>query len=176
MAGSGFPTTPIARLTGHDGPVHAVTFSAGSGQYVLTGCQDRSVRLFNPTSKHLIQTYQAHGYEVLDLCVAQDNRSFVSVGGDKTAFFWDVESAQATRRFQGHTARIHTCAFGGAGDSVLGGLVNHLDRRGRLTPGAVRSLTLQQWREAAEFAAHVAAVTVSRPGADPPWAGELRSD
>lgn len=63
-----------------------------------------------------------------------------------------------------------------AGDSVLGGLVNHLDRRGRLTPGAVRSLTLQQWREAAEFAAHVAAVTVSRPGADPPWAGELRSD
>ncbi|EON30532.1 Sugar kinase, ribokinase family protein [Gordonia terrae C-6] len=64
----------------------------------------------------------------------------------------------------------------GAGDSVLGGLVHHLDRHGRLSPDAVRSLTAQQWREAAEFAAHVAAVTVSRPGADPPWAGELRSD
>ncbi|MFE0748457.1 carbohydrate kinase [Gordonia sp. NPDC058843] len=64
----------------------------------------------------------------------------------------------------------------GAGDSVLGGLVHHLDRHGRLSPDAVRSLTLEQWREAAEFAAHVAAMTVSRPGADPPWAGELRSD
>lgn len=64
----------------------------------------------------------------------------------------------------------------GAGDSVLGGLVHHLDRHGRLSPDAVRSLTAEQWREAAEFAAHVAAVTVSRPGADPPWAGELRSD
>ncbi|MET4168813.1 MULTISPECIES: carbohydrate kinase family protein [Gordonia] len=64
----------------------------------------------------------------------------------------------------------------GAGDSVLGGLVHHLDRHGRLSPDAVRSLTVEEWREAAEFAAHVAAVTVSRPGADPPWAGELRSD
>lgn len=64
----------------------------------------------------------------------------------------------------------------GAGDSVLGGLVHHLDRHGRLSPDALRALTVQEWREAAEFAAHVAAVTVSRPGADPPWAGELRSD
>ncbi|MCR5980666.1 carbohydrate kinase [Gordonia jinghuaiqii] len=64
----------------------------------------------------------------------------------------------------------------GAGDSVLGGLVHHLDRNGSLAPAAVRSLTAQQWREAAEFAAQVAAMTVSRPGADPPWASELRSD
>lgn len=64
----------------------------------------------------------------------------------------------------------------GAGDSVLGGLVHQLDRLGALSPDSVRSLTADQWREVAEFAAHVAAVTVSRRGADPPWAGELRSD
>ncbi|WP_232717290.1 carbohydrate kinase family protein [Gordonia metallireducens] len=64
----------------------------------------------------------------------------------------------------------------GAGDSVLGGVVHQLDRLGALAPDSVRSLTTDQWREVAEFAAHVAAVTVSRPGADPPWASELRSD
>ncbi|MCZ4578780.1 carbohydrate kinase [Gordonia amicalis] len=64
----------------------------------------------------------------------------------------------------------------GAGDSVLGGLVHQLDRLGALSPDSVRSLTANQWREVAEFAAHVAAVTVSRRGADPPWAGELRRD
>ncbi|KAF0967903.1 MULTISPECIES: carbohydrate kinase family protein [Gordonia] len=64
----------------------------------------------------------------------------------------------------------------GAGDSVLGGLVHQLDRLGALSPDSVRSLTADQWREVAEFAAHVAAVTVSRRGADPPWAGELRRD
>jgi mitogen-activated protein kinase organizer 1 len=114
-----FPTTPIARLTGHNGPVHAVAFSAGSGKYILTGSQDRNVRLFNPSTNHLIQTYKAHGYEVLDIAVAQDNRSFVSVGGDKTVFFWDVETAQATRRFTGHSARVNTCTFGGQDDSVI---------------------------------------------------------
>ncbi len=64
----------------------------------------------------------------------------------------------------------------GAGDSVLGGLVHHLDRHGWLTPAALRSLDVDGWRKTAQFAAQVAAVTVSRPGADPPWAGELRSD
>lgn len=113
-----FPTRKIARLTGHNGPVHAITFSAGSGQYILTGSQDRNVRLFNPTTQHLIQTYKAHGYEVLDISVAQDNRSFLSAGGDKIVFFWDVETAQATRRFTGHTARVNTCTFGGPGDTV----------------------------------------------------------
>lgn len=116
---STFPTTPIARLTGHNGPVHAVTFSAGSGQYVLTGSQDRNVRLFNPTTSRLIQTYSAHGYEVLDLAVSEDNARFASVGGDKSVFLWDVATAQTLRRFTGHAARVNAVAFGGEGDSVL---------------------------------------------------------
>ena len=112
------PTAPLARLTGHNGPVHAVTFSAGTGQYVLTGAQDRSVRLFNPITSRLIQTYSAHGYEVLDLSVSADNSKFVSVGGDKVVFLWDVATAQTLRRFQGHSGRVNACAFGGEGDSV----------------------------------------------------------
>ncbi|KAK4539702.1 hypothetical protein LTR36_010413 [Oleoguttula mirabilis] len=119
MPAHNFPTTPIARLTGHNGPVHAVTFSAGTGQYILTGAQDRKVRLFNPATQRLIQTYSAHGYEVLDLAVSEDNARFTSVGGDKTVFLWDVPTAQTLRRFTGHAARVNTCAFGGEGDSVL---------------------------------------------------------
>ena len=119
MTSRSFPTKPFARLGGHGGPVHAVTFSAGSGQYVLTGCQDRNVRLFNPATERLIQTYSAHGYEVLDLAVSDDNARFVSVGGDKTVFLWDVATAQTTRRFAGHAGRVNACAFGGEGDSVI---------------------------------------------------------
>ncbi|EME42960.1 hypothetical protein DOTSEDRAFT_107742, partial [Dothistroma septosporum NZE10] len=114
-----FPTTPLARLTDHKGPVHAITFSAGTGQYILTGCQDRQVRLFNPNTKRLIQTYSAHGYEVLDLAVSEDNARFVSGGGDKTVFLWDVATAVTTRRFAGHAGRINAVTFGGEGDSVV---------------------------------------------------------
>lgn len=117
-----FPTTPLARLAGHNGPVHAVTFSSGSGQYVLTGSADRNIRLFNPSSskRQLIQTYAAHGYEVLDLAVAEDNSKFVSVGGDKTVFLWDVATAQTLRRFTGHAGRINACCFGGEGGDGSG--------------------------------------------------------
>lgn len=119
MSSKGFPTTPITRLQGHTGAVHAVTFSAGSGQYVLTGCQDRRIRLFNPSTGRLIQTYAAHGYEVLDLAVSTDNARLASVGGDKTVFLWDVATAQTQRRFAGHVGRVNACAFGGEDDSVV---------------------------------------------------------
>ncbi|KAL7625501.1 hypothetical protein AAE478_004721 [Parahypoxylon ruwenzoriense] len=138
------------------GPVHALTYSASPGTYVLAGSADRSIRLYNPqpsnaphsssssssSSSHitkksgsdsnspaaipegrLIQTYSAHGYEVLSLSVAADNARFASSGGDRSVFLWDVASAQTLRRFggtaQAHTARINCVAFAGDGDSLL---------------------------------------------------------
>lgn len=89
---------------------------------ILTGSTDRQIRIFNPASSaksKLIQTYSAHGYEVLDLAVAEANDRFISVGGDKTVFVWDVASAQTLRRFTGHAGRVNACAWGGEGDSVV---------------------------------------------------------
>lgn len=82
----------------------------------------------------LIQTYSAHGYEVLSLTVSGDNARFASAGGDRSVFLWDVASAQTIRRFsgsagggsgtQGHSARVNSVCFAGEDDSLLisGGL------------------------------------------------------
>lgn len=71
----------------------------------------------------LIQTYAAHGYEVLSVDVAADNERFVSAGGDRAVFLWDVSAAVTTRRFggtaQGHSARINCVCFAGEGDSLV---------------------------------------------------------
>jgi mitogen-activated protein kinase organizer 1 len=116
-----------------------LAYSSSPSTYILTGSADRSIRLYNPsrspaTTAHptnplappkptqLIQTYSAHGYEVLDISVAADNASFASVGGDRSVFLWDVATAQTIRRFggnHGHSARINAVAFAGSGDSVL---------------------------------------------------------
>ncbi|PVI04366.1 WD40 repeat-like protein [Periconia macrospinosa] len=125
-----FPTTPIALLTGHTGPVHALAYSSGAASYILTGSADRSIRLYNPskaplaaaqntTDLGLVNKYSAHGYEVLSLCVNDNNDLFISTGGDKTVFLWDVVTAQTVRRFSGHSGRVNRGVFGGESDSVV---------------------------------------------------------
>ncbi|KAK2060902.1 WD repeat domain-containing protein [Colletotrichum caudatum] len=143
-----FPDRPVAHLLGSNGPVHAVTYSASPGTYILTGSADRNIRLYNPASHdqparygatitrkrppgasptvpegRLIQTYGAHGYEVLDLTVSSDNERFASAGGDRAVFLWDVATATTTRRFggnaHGHTARINCVSFAGEADSLV---------------------------------------------------------
>jgi len=61
----------------------------------------------------------------------------------------------------------------GAGDTVHGALLAWLHGAAALSQKGVRALEQQQWAAALEFAAAAAAVTVSRPGADPPWQSEL---
>lgn len=128
------------RKTDLIGPVHTVTYSSSPGVYILTGSADRSIRLYNPFPSttipevhpkpkpavpqgRLIQTYSAHGYEVLSLSVASDNERFVSAGGDRAVFLWDVATAVTIRRFganvHGHTARVNCVSFGGDGDSLV---------------------------------------------------------
>ena len=85
----------------------------------MTGSSDRSIRLFNPSNGSLVQTFEAHGYEVLDIAVSDDNARFVSVGGDKQVFLWDVAAARTLRRFAGHFGRVNAVDFGGEGGSVV---------------------------------------------------------
>ncbi|RDA94460.1 hypothetical protein CP533_2239 [Ophiocordyceps camponoti-saundersi (nom. inval.)] len=121
-----FPYKPVAHLLGSNGPIHAVAYSASPGTYILSGSSDRSIRLYKPLVEdgsgegRLIQTYAAHGYEVLSIDVSSDNERFVSGGGDRAVFLWDVSTATTTRRFGGENAgRIHSVRFAGEGDSVV---------------------------------------------------------
>ncbi len=61
----------------------------------------------------------------------------------------------------------------GAGDSFCGATLVRLHRAGCLTPEAVAALDAETWRSIVTYAVRAAAVTVSRLGADPPWANEL---
>nr|OQO31587.1 hypothetical protein B0A51_01429 [Rachicladosporium sp. CCFEE 5018] len=99
-------------------PLNALTFSSGTGSYLLTGSSDRSITLYNPAKKLKLQSYAAHARPVLSLAASTDNSQFLSGGGDKTVFVWDVATAKTVRRFVGHSGRVEGVAWGGEGDSV----------------------------------------------------------
>jgi fructokinase len=63
----------------------------------------------------------------------------------------------------------------GAGDAFTSGLLDALARQGSLERAALRTIGRDALRSTIEAAVHVAAVTCTRPGADPPTRQELRS-
>ncbi|GJJ69117.1 mitogen-activated protein kinase organizer 1 [Entomortierella parvispora] len=92
-----------------------------TGEYILTGGKDRTIRLWNPEKRYCIKTYEAHGWEVFDLAVSPENGKFASCGGDKTVFLWDVLSGTTLRRFSGHTQRVNAVEFNDDGTVVASG-------------------------------------------------------
>lgn len=61
----------------------------------------------------------------------------------------------------------------GAGDTVHGALLYWLHLADVTEPSGLRALGVDAWRDALSLAARAAAVTVSRAGAEPPYAAEL---
>ena len=105
---------PIATLKGHHkGAVNTCRFNT-DGAYVLTAGDDKRVLLWNPRREGElapIKSYEGHGQRIQDVCVAQDNASFASCGGDRTVFVWDVASGRITRRLAGHEQRVNAVAY-----------------------------------------------------------------
>lgn len=62
----------------------------------------------------------------------------------------------------------------GAGDTVNAALLHGLRARDALSVDSLSALGADSWGEVLRFAARAAAVTVSRAGAEPPYAEELR--
>jgi len=64
----------------------------------------------------------------------------------------------------------------GAGDSFQAALLFALQAMGRSEAGALAGIGADELRRALSFAARCAAITCSRPGADPPRRAEIAAD
>ncbi|KAK4057111.1 hypothetical protein OIO90_002011 [Microbotryomycetes sp. JL221] len=114
------PSTVVHTLTSHKGPVNCCVYNSGAN-YFLTGGQDRTIKLWNPSSGLEIKTYSGHTYEVLGVCCAPDNTRFASCGGDKNVYLWNVATGDQLKRFQGHLAKVNSVAFNGDASILASG-------------------------------------------------------
>lgn len=102
-------------------------------------------------------------------------------GGNGISVFTAAEETSGTKIVTAEEISVPGVAVDvvdtiGAGDTVHGALLSFLEKESIITSNAVKEMSKQDWREALDFAAKAAAITVSRPGADPPWASEASRD
>jgi mitogen-activated protein kinase organizer 1 len=110
-------STSKIEMTGHKSAIYVVKFSK-DGEYILSGSQDRTIKLWNPYKGFLINSYDIHSQDVLDLAIFQDNTKFASVGFDKQVYVVDSIKGNVMRRFYGHSGRINSIALNSL-ESVL---------------------------------------------------------
>ncbi|MBL4806520.1 MAG: carbohydrate kinase [Rhodobacteraceae bacterium] len=84
-----------------------------------------------------------------------------------TAFFGDDQTVSIP------APKVQVVDTIGAGDTFNSGLLANLAQQSVLAKSALRQITGCQIANALEYAVKVAAITVSRKGANPPWAHEI---
>lgn len=84
----------------------------------------------------------------------------------------DAYTTHATVRVPG--VKVDVVDTVGAGDTVNAGILVSLHNQGLLTKGSIENLSEDEIHSAVALGVRAAAVTVSRAGANPPWAAEMR--
>jgi WD40 repeat protein len=86
-------------LVGHKGGVLCVCFSL-TGQYILSGSQDRTIQLWNAESGKAVARFVegGHGQDVRDVQCSNDSAQIISGGQDKQFLVWDVARCSVSRK------------------------------------------------------------------------------
>lgn len=102
------------------------------------------------------------------LLLAKGPKFVIVTRGAEGATVFDADSAVDVP-----AVRANVVDTVGAGDTFNAGVLAYLSLNNQLTTAAIASMRAQDLVPALQRGAQVAAVTVSRAGANPPWASEL---
>ena len=117
------------------------------------------------------------GWIAPDMAMADAARSWLSKGAKIVIVTRGADGAIGLTRDLDVTIpgiKVKVADTVGAGDTFSAGFMAWLHRHGKFAKSAIAGISRDDLRSALNFAARAAAVTVSRPGANPPWAHELQ--
>jgi WD40 repeat protein/serine/threonine protein kinase len=91
------------------------------GQRILTSGGDRTVKLWEAGTGHLLLTFEGHGDRVGALAFSPDGRRIVTGSRDRRAKVWDAATGKELLTLRGHSDGISSVAFSPDGRRILTG-------------------------------------------------------
>src|SRR3989338_8504092 len=107
-------------LNGHASRVLSVAFSP-DGQYIASGSDGRTIKLWNATSHQLLRTFNNYSGNISSVTFSPNGRYIASGSDDMTIKLWDTISGQLLHTFRGHTDRVNSVAFSPDGRYIASG-------------------------------------------------------
>lgn len=80
-----------------------------SGTYLLAGCADGSVQLWNTKNKNHVTTFASeHNKDILDISVGPNDAFFATGSKDRHVVVWDTNKGSLVTRFSDHYDRVNS--------------------------------------------------------------------
>ncbi len=110
----------LKTFIGHSKSLKTVAFLP-SGQQVLSGSADRTLKLWDVKTGNAVRTFIGHGDIVNSVAISPDGNTALSASHDKTLKLWDLNTGELLNTLSGHENSVVSVAFSKDGHLALSG-------------------------------------------------------
>ncbi|KAI9326222.1 WD40-repeat-containing domain protein [Obelidium mucronatum] len=107
-------------LVGHKNGVNATAVSS-DGKTVVSGSNDKTVKLWSVETGECIKTLVGHSDWVLSVAISSDGQTVVSGSRDNTVKLWSVETGECIKTLVGHSLNVASVAISSDRQTVVSG-------------------------------------------------------
>jgi WD40 repeat protein len=107
-------------LSGHTDMVWSVALSQ-DGQTLVSGSQDNTIKVWNPTTGELSRTINAQAGSVRAVSLSADGKTLAAGNGDNSIKVWDLPTGKLRYTLSGHTGSVWSVALSQDGKTLVSG-------------------------------------------------------
>ena len=109
--GSARPTAVKSSIVAHErAEIHSIAHNA-SGSMILTGSDDRTVRLWDSRSGTRLSSLEIAVKAVMCVAFSPDGHLGLAASGDLSVRVWSLKTTRVLHTLTGHTGKIYTARF-----------------------------------------------------------------